>query len=203
MALNLESFFAPVNNDVVANPNPRIAKNLIPKKGDVITFNYTMWKNDPYPLVIITSYIPGVKIVGVNLHYLTHNTIKKLLKNCKNPLFSYNIIKDDKYIVGGRDPRTGRSSLGAFRSYKFSGVRQVKILDCSVLLKIMSMVRSTDVADAQIIRKQVQEQIRKQINPRADEISADHLNQTKQTPPNTNAAPDVKIVPTTPVVGQG
>jgi signal peptidase I len=202
MSINLESFFKPVNNDVITNPNPRIAKNLTPKKGDVITFNYTMWKNDPYPLIIITSYYPGVRITGVNLHYLTFNTIKKLLKNCNNPLFNYNIIKDDKYIVGGKDSKTGRSYKGAFRSYKFSGVRQVKILDCSVLLKIMSMVRSTDAADMQIIRKQVQDQIRKQINPRAEELT-DQETTIKQTSPSTNAAPDVKTIPTAPVVGQG
>lgn len=191
MTINLDGFFKPINNDVISNPNPRIAKNTYVKKGSVITFNYTMWRNDPYPLLIVTNYTPNNKIWGVNLHYLTFNVIKKLLKNCGNPIFSYNIIKDDKYIIK------------AFRSYKWTGVRQVKILDCSFLLNIMSMVRNTDAADIQIIRKQVQEQIRKQINPRADELSNQGEKPNQTSSPNQNAAPDVKTVPTTPIVGQG
>jgi hypothetical protein len=59
----------------------------------------------------------------------------------------------------------------SFRSYKWRGVRQLKVLDPKFLLNIMGMVRSYDPAEAQIIRRQVQEQIRRQINPKASQMT--------------------------------
>lgn len=185
MAVNnklIEQIFKPVNHDVISNPNPRLASNYAIKKGNLVTFNYSFWKKDPYPLVIISQVLPSNKIFGINLHYLTFNYIKKLLKNCGNPLFSYsNSIKGDNYLKD------------AYRSYKWSGVRQVKVLNCDFLLNIISTIRNSDPAEVQIIRKNVQEQIRQQINPKSYEVNVKTLN-NKDTP-QMGTVPTIKTVP--------
>jgi hypothetical protein len=71
MAVNnklIEQIFKPVNHDVISNPNPRLASNYAIKKGNLVTFNYSFWKKDPYPLVIISQVLPSNKIFGINLH---------------------------------------------------------------------------------------------------------------------------------------
>lgn len=192
----LESLFKPVNNDVVSNPNPRISPNPFPfKKGNLITFNYTFWKNDPYPLIIISpppkrpDITVGLgKLWGINLHRLTFNDMKDLLRKSKNPNFSYlNSVKNTNL-------------KGSYRSYKWAGIRQVKVLNYEFLLNVISTVRSFDPAEVQIIRKNVQEQIRQQINPKAYELDNKTLNTVNQEPVRTVAAPTIKTVPTVPTV---
>lgn len=157
--------FQPNGQDVISTLKGKIQSNFSLNQGSLITFNYAFWKNDPYPLVIVSKVLPGNMICGVNLHYLTFNYIKNMLQRyCNNPGFSYSTIKGDSYIVG------------AFRSYKWNGIRQIRVLDCGFLLKVMTMVRSFNPADVELIRQQVQEQIQRQVNPRANEIN---------TPPGT------------------
>jgi hypothetical protein len=168
----LQQFFSPVGQDVIGNPNRRTASNFKVGKGSLITFNYAFWKNDAYPLVVVSKSAVGDKLWGVNLHYLTFNYIKQILgMSYNNPGFSYDSIKSDKYVVG------------AYRSYKWSGIRQVKVLDYKFLLNLMSMVRTFDPAEVQIIRRQVQDQIRQQINPKASQITT--LGQGGTAGPNT------------------
>lgn len=139
------------------------------KKGSLITFNYTFYKNDPYPLVIASQVNPGNKIWGINLHYLTFNYIKKILKNCENPFFSYSgSIKGDSYLQN------------SYRSYKWAGIRQIKVLDCNVLLDAIGTSRSIDPAEVEIIRRNAEEQINKQINPKANEVNLKTLNNIQQ-----------------------
>lgn len=193
MAVNnklLEKIFRPVNQDVIQNPNPRINPGFPFKRGNLITFNYVYWKTDPYPLVIISPppkkplITPGIgHLWGVNLHKLVFYDIKKLLKNCGDPNFSYlNYVKGDTRL------------REAYRSYKWSGVRQVKTLNCDFLLDIIGTIRSQDPAEIQIIRKNVQEQIKKQINPKAYEVNVKTLN--KEEAPQAGIVPIVKTVPT-------
>jgi hypothetical protein len=157
----LEQFFRPVGQDVMANPNPRVFGNFGVRKGSLVSFNYTFWRRDAYPLVIVSdNALANGKLWGVNLHYLTFPYIKRLLDmSVNNPTFSYTSISGDQYMKK------------SFRSYKWKGIRQLKVLDHKFLLNIMSMVRSFDPAEAQIIRRQVQEQIKRQINPKASEIT--------------------------------
>lgn len=153
------------------------------KKGSLITFNYTFYKNDPYPLVIASRVNIGSKIWGINLHYLTFNYIKKTLSNCDNPFFSYaGSIKGDSYLQN------------AYRSYKWSGIRQIKVLDCDVLLDTMGTVRSIDPAEVEIIRRNAEEQINKQINPKANEVNLKTLNNIQQEAP-TGIIPTIQNVP--------
>jgi hypothetical protein len=58
MAVNkdlLQGIFRPVNDDIIQNPNQKIDIRFPFKRGNLITFNYTFWKTDPYPLVIISK----------------------------------------------------------------------------------------------------------------------------------------------------
>lgn len=182
-----------------ANLNPQASFNQHITQGTLMSFAYSFWKNDPYPLIIVTKVTPGKMIKGVNLHYLTFPYIKNLLSTqCNNPAFSWQSIKGQSYIEN------------AFRSYKWGGIRQVKVLDCQFLLTIMGMVRSFDPAEIEIIRRQVQEQIRQQVNPKAYEVTTPVQQQPRTAaPPVTQIAPaapavqQVPTVPTTPIVGQG
>lgn len=188
------------NQPFPANLNPQAAQSQSIKQGALMSFAYSFWKNDPYPLIIVTKVTPGKMIKGVNMHYLTFPYIRNLLSTqCNNPAFSWESIKGQSYIEN------------AFRSYKWGGIRQVKVLDCQFLLSIMGMVRSFDPAEVEIIRRQIQEQIRQQVNPRAYEVTTPTAQPTQPTTaaPTVNqiapAAPAVQQVPTTPttpIVGQ-
>jgi len=152
----LQQFFRPVGQDVIANPARRMAKALVAKTGSLVSFNYAFWRNDPYPLIIVIENTPGKdRISGVNLHYLTFRDIKELISRAGKMGFSY------RSLAGSM------TFKDSYRSYKRSGVRQMKVLDPEYLLGVMGMVRSYDPADVQIIRRQVQEQLKQQINPKA------------------------------------
>lgn len=157
----LQQFFRPVGRDVVANPNPSVFGNSGVRKGSLVSFNYAFWRHDAYPLVIVSdNSIATGKLWGLNLHYLTFPYIKKVLAlSANNPAFSYASISGDDYMKK------------SFRSYKLRGVRQMRVLNPKFLLDIMGMVRSYDPAEVQIIRRQVQEQISRQINPKASQMT--------------------------------
>lgn len=151
---NLQALFRPTN-----------APNLI-VRGSLITFQYSLWKNDPYPLIIASKVVPGKSISGVNLHYLTFNYIRGLLTtSCTSGAFSYASIKGDRYIVN------------AYRTYRWNAIRQVRVLDCEFLLKVMSMVRTFDPAEVEIIRRQVQDQLSRQVNPTANQMTTQSMPQ--------------------------
>lgn len=159
------------------------------KKGNLISFNYAFWKHDPYPLLIINpppkqpSVIQGKgHLWGINLHYLGFKDIQELLKNIKSPNFSYL-----SYVKNNTQLRK------AYRSYKWVGIRQVKTLNIEFFLNVAGLVRSQDPAEVEIIRKNVQEQIQKQINPKTYEVNTKTLN--KEEVPS-GIVPTIKTVPT-------
>ena len=152
----MQQFFRPVGQDVVANPNRRMGRSLVARTGSLVSFNYAFWRNDPYPLMVVIENNPGKdKISGVNLHYLTFRDIRELIGRAGKMGFSYRSLSDSKPFKD------------AYRSYKRAGVRQMKVLDPDYLMGVMGMVRNYDPADAQIVRRQVQEQLKQQINPKA------------------------------------
>lgn len=157
----LQQFFRPVGNNIIGNPSPSVLGNTGIRKGSLVSFNYVFWKHDAYPLVIVSDNALAMgKLWGLNLHYMTFPYIRKLLSlSVNNPAFSYSSISDDDYMKK------------SFRSYKWSGVRQLKVLNHKFLLNIMGMVRSYDPAEVQIIRRQVREQISRQINPKASQMT--------------------------------
>jgi hypothetical protein len=151
--------------------------------GSLIAFNYMFWAHDPYPLVLVSRVTPQY-IKGVNLHYLTFAYTKKLLRPyCDNAGFSYYNVKGDPYIVN------------AYRSYKSQGIRQVKKLDCDFLLNVLASARSLDPSELDAIKKAMQEQIRRKVNPTAEELVA------RQEPPVATPVtmPTKPIAPVKPI----
>jgi hypothetical protein len=59
----------------------------------------------------------------------------------------------------------------AYRSYKRAGMRVIRTFDSRFLLRVINMIRSYDPADIEIMRRQVQEQIMNQINPKAEDLT--------------------------------
>jgi hypothetical protein len=142
--------------------------NQTVQKGSLMVFRYTFNKpnHDPYPMVLVTDRDYPVPyrnptrfdVRGVNLHYLAFNDIRVLLQaNCNNVNFSYDTLKQGQYI----------NLTSAFRQYKKSGIRQVKVLDCAFLLNVLASVRSISPSEVEAIRKSVREQISRMTNPMA------------------------------------
>ena len=140
-------------------------------KGSVLQFAYLYWQHDPRPLVIVTDVRHGHRIRGINIHYLTFNQIKKILQQgCNNVGFGYQSFRSPPQATPQQ--KKANSFTNAFRSYNWNGIRAIKQLDCKFIIKIMEMVRSFDPAEVEIIRKQVQEQMQRQVNIPATEATA-------------------------------
>ena len=166
-------FLDTILSDQIIPPNNRV------DRGSLITFNYSLRKpgHDSFPLVLVTdvdypskdpiakpgyrpSYKKGEFIRGINLHYLTFPTIKKLIfpnnqSICENAGFTYQYIKSNNYIVS------------AFRQYRKVGIRNLKKLDCQFVAKAMAISRSFDPNEIEAIRRSVREQLNRIVNPSA------------------------------------
>ena len=130
------------------------------RSGAVIRFNYTLWKHDPYPLVIVTDRMPDGDVRGVNLRYFILNYVVQMIRNyCGKPGFSFRNIAPNRYFVG------------AFRRYKSFGMRNIEMLDCDLILKTIDMIRTHDPNQQQAMREAVQEQLRKKVNVTAEELT--------------------------------
>lgn len=168
----------PFLDAILASPQKMPVTNQV-TRGSLITFNYSLRKpgHDSFPLVLITdidypirdpiakpgyrpSYKKGEFIRGINLHYLTFPTIKKLIfpnnqSICENASFTYQYIKNNNYIVS------------AFRQYRKVGIRNLKKLDCQFVAKAMAISRSFDPNEIEAIRQSVREQLSRMVNPSA------------------------------------
>lgn len=136
--------------------------------GDLVRFQYTNWKNDPYPLVIVHDahyvypYNPskGDHLRGINLNYLTMNTIVYMVQTfCGSGGFNYG------QIVGR--PEISR----AFRTYKRMGIRMIKKWDCELLLKIIDGIRTQDPNQEKAIREEVERQLNRKVNETAEDLA--------------------------------
>lgn len=167
----------PFIDTILSSNPPTMNTNVV--RGSLITFNYVLRKpgHDSFPLVLVTDidyptidpiakpgYRPNYKkgdfIRGINLHYLTFPAIKKLIfpnnqSICENANFTYQYIKNNNYIVS------------AFRQYRKIGIKNLKKLDCQFVAKAMSLSRSFDPNEIEAIRKSVQDQLSRIVNPRA------------------------------------
>lgn len=128
--------------------------NSVVRKGSIVLFNYAGQTRhrirDPHPLVLVAG-IYADKVSGVNLHYLTLPYVKGLvLSAANNPRFSYSFVKGDSYIVD------------AFRSYKRSGISQMRVLDTAFLKNLLTVVRSLNPGEVEQIRKQVKAMLAEQ-----------------------------------------
>lgn len=146
----------------------KLTKRLGPKtinKGSIISFKYDFFKHDPYPTIVITKVTPKY-ISGLNIHILTFPNIKFLLGKgkrdinaCENPAFNYNLVKGKEYIIK------------AYRKYKKSGMRNVKIFDCDLFMTLIGAPRVVNPKEAKIIRTNISNQINKKTNVNADQIT--------------------------------
>ena len=148
-----------ISRNVRGNQYGPILKTVA--SGSLVTFKYDFAKHDVYPLVILT-YVSQNYIHGVNLHYLTFNQIKMVLQEDKlngcRPGFNYQNVKPYEYIIG------------AYRTYKKNGLRNLKVLDCDLILRSMSVSRSIDPQESEAIRENVRNQISSLINVSVQEM---------------------------------
>lgn len=150
----------PMVQQLFQQPQLQTANNPAITRGSLIMFHYTLWIHDPMPLVIVTDYLPGNKLRGVNLHYLTYPFVRTLLSQAGTTAgFSYQNIKGNAYISD------------AFRSYKWNGISQVKKFDCQFVLQMMTMARAFDPSQIRAIRQSVDQQLQQQMLPKAEETS--------------------------------
>jgi len=129
--------------------------------GSLVTFAYQFAKNDVYPLVILTR-VTTTYFSGLNLHYLSFNNIKEIFQrnqiNACNPLFNYQNVKSRTNL------------LGAFRKYKRVGIRNLKKLDCDLILNALATPRAIDPQQVEAIRESVKDQISKLFNVNVQDL---------------------------------
>lgn len=133
------------------------------KKGSVATFGYSFFKHDPYPLIICSSIYHDGKIAGINLHYLTFNYIRNLIKQYCGKMFSYPLIRGNNFIKN------------SFRTYKKNGVKGIRVFDCEFLKTILGTVRSFNPNEIEKIRQEVQRQLMTRVQKSADELTQEYL----------------------------
>ena len=177
----------PTMQRLFESPQQHVANPFL-GRGSLVQFSYLYWAHDPRPLVIVTDVKFGKVVRGINIHYLTFNHIKKILQQgCDNVGFSYKSFMGDQFMKD------------AFRSYKWAGVRQIKKLNCDFIQKVMELVRSFDPAEVEIIRKQVLEQLNRQVNITATEAGQQSMEVSRQTPAQPIApAPVAPVAPAAP-----
>jgi hypothetical protein len=129
----------------------KVQPSQVVGKGSIIAFHYVGQANrrinDPYPLVLVSDIFVDM-VRGVNLHYLTLPYVKGLVTTMgNNRHFSYANIKNDRYIVG------------AFRSYKRTGISQLKMLDVDFLQKVLTLVRALDPGEIDYMRQQIHQML--------------------------------------------
>lgn len=165
---NFENTFQSYQPDVAINPalqqllkRPSAINRGI-QRGALITFRYQFMKNDPTPLVLITDFVQGTRIRGINLHYITLNSMMRLLANFGNsPAFSYRSIMGDEHISN------------AFRYYKWQGVITPLILDIDFIkqvIKVVQMQHAIKPNELDAIIKSVEQQLNNPTNPQAGDL---------------------------------
>jgi len=128
-------------------------------KGSLIRFQYTLWKHDPYPLLIVTDRLPDGDVRGVNLRYLTLNYVVFLIQHyCGKPVSYGNLRANDLFVR-------------SFRRFKSFGMRNIEMLDCDLILKTIDIIRTYDPNQEQAMREAVQKQLQRQVNPTAEDLS--------------------------------
>ena len=132
------------------------------KPGSLIAFQYSFYKHDPLPLVLVGKLNDWNKlgmIAGLNFHYLTYRYMKYLVETYCGKNFNYHLIKGNKYIVN------------AYRSYKKEGRKNVKVMDCDFLNSVLKTARSFKPSEVEAIRQEVQRQLREKMHPTAEQFA--------------------------------
>ena len=179
----LEGLFRPVEQQPRENP---LQPATMAAKGDLLLFAYQFWLHDPYPLVIVTDCQPRFRIRGLNLHYLTFTNMRWLLRvHSGNRMFSYQTVKGNMFL---RD---------AFRWYKWEGIRSMRKMDPKYLTGMMGSVRGFDPVKTRLIQDAVREQLGRQLNATATEMTGRGIYTGNQS----MTGRPVPVAPQVPVVG--
>ena len=142
--------------------------------GSIVRFSYGQAKHDANPLVMVTDATrspivkPNGKVIpprirGLNLNYFTVNEMSKLILNyCGQQGFSY---QTHVKVLG--IPIRKR-----FRYYKWSlgGINSLQVLDSKQILATIDIMKAYDPNQADAIKKAAKEQLKRQVNPKADEL---------------------------------
>lgn len=152
-----------------------------PKKGDLVGFRYMFWKHDPHPLVLVTAQYNDGRIAGVNLHRLTLGDMKNLISQyCNKSSISYQgAVKGRSNIITG------------FRTYKWEAMKDMKILNCENFLSRLGVVREKKLLspnEVAKLRAQIQQQLRRQINPKAGDLTKNQQQLPTSTIPGKPAS---------------
>lgn len=168
--------------------------SLIPKPGNLVTFFYAkrvgVEIHDPKPYVIITDWNPPTRIRGINLHYMTYNSMEDLLGS----LFEGKIGPSYRYI------KTNKFWTDAFRSYSFAFIKNLKKMNPEYVQEMINRIKGYDPNQEAAMREEVQRQLREGVNqPTAEEM-------TGTVPPTgtvlpTRAIPPVGGIAPIPAVG--
>jgi hypothetical protein len=178
-ALNPLNLFVPATNGEPIRP------------GSLISFKYPYSLarvpsaiHDSSPMLIITD-VRSAYVRGVNLHYLTVPYVKDFLLRTQGQTISYANIKPDRYLAD------------AFRMYYFKGMQQMRKLDMTFLLQLLTAVRSFSPTELERIRNELRQQIQKRLQIKAAELNTytQWQNQSRQSPILPTPQPPM---PTTP-----
>jgi len=132
------------------------------KTGSIIQFGYDFAKHDRTPLVILTEN-NAQEFKGLNLHYILPDPLLQIvspfgMNACNNPRFSWQTVKYNPYIKK------------AFRIYKKNGVKNLRLLDCDYLKRIITASRKLNLQDLTALRSAIDAQLR-QTNQNAGDFT--------------------------------
>ena len=118
-------------------------------RGRVISFMYSWYKHDPYPVIITTGLLSNGRIGGLNIRYLPFPVFRTLLNVwAGNPGFSYQAVVKQAPLL-----------RRAFRTYKIQGIRNAKAIDWKAMLSVLSIIRSYSPEEMEAIKQAVDNQI--------------------------------------------
>lgn len=158
----------PQANNLKQKPeNVRIFKRILDKSvksGSLVSFKYNFYKHDPSPLILVAKIDGEGTLHGINLHYLTFKFIKKLISLYCGKSFAYSYIRNNYFIKN------------SYRSYKKQGRKNVQVLDCEFLNKVLGSVKSFKPTELESIRKSIQQQLNEKTNPKASDLAGTYQN---------------------------
>jgi hypothetical protein len=157
------------------------------KSGELFVGKYAFWKHDPTPLVLFSKQYQDGRLAGLNLHRITLNDMRNLISQYCNKTFDYQSIKGRKNISQ------------AYRSYRQDGFGMVQVFNCEYFLTSLGIVKqSRDITPNEVekLRQQIQQQLKQQVVPKANELA-----KKPQAPTGTIPGKPASV-PGTPIGGQ-
>ena len=177
---NISNLVEPVNS---MNNSPTV-------NGQVLSFFYSHFDHDPYPIIISTGPMTYGRIGGLNLHYLTFPIFRALLNNwAGNPAFNYFIIKNQLIIKN------------AFRSYKITGIKNVKKIHYKAILEAMSIQRNFSPQEMLAIQQAVDQYVLSRQPEILNELFGNMMAEPVQPTQSIQSTQPIQPIQAIPTVG--